>query len=86
MPPFSSQETTVKHKAMIACALALYLLVGLSGAFRFPALFSRTITEYPPDYVEGRNRVEITVCRGLPMIYRHCRMNIIMMSGESPPT
>ena len=74
----------MKKKGIIALAVLLYLFVGLSGLFRFPAPFSGTITEYPPDYVEGRDRVETTVCRGLPMIYRHCRTNIIMMSGELP--
>ena len=76
----------MKNKAMIACALVLYFFVGLSGLFPFPALFARTITDYPPDFVEGRDRVEVTVCRGLPMIYRFCRTNLIMMSGESPAT
>lgn len=76
----------MKNKAMVACALVLYFFVGLSGLFRFPAPLTRTITDYPPDYVEGQDRVEVTVCRGLPMIYRLCRTNLIMMSGEYPAT
>lgn len=63
----------MKKKMMIACAVALYLFVGLSGLFRFPAVFvySTTITTYH-DRAEPITRTEMTRCRGLPGLLRYC--------------
>ena len=66
-------EPTMNKKAMIACAVALYLFVGLSGFFNFPAAFgySRTITTYY-DPAEDRGPTEAIRCRGLPWLFSYC--------------
>lgn len=63
----------MKKKGIIACAAALYLFVGLSGLFRFPAAFgySRTMTMYY-DPAEGREPTEAIRCRGLPGLFSYC--------------
>lgn len=63
----------MKKKAIIACAAALYLFVGLSGWFRFPAAFgsSRTMTTYY-DPAEAREPTEAIRCRGLPGLFSYC--------------
>lgn len=63
----------MKKKGVIALAVLLYLFVGLSGLFRFPAALghSRTITTYY-DPGEARERTEAIRCRGLPIIVSYC--------------
>ena len=77
----------MKKKAMIACALALYLFVGVSGLFRFPAAFvySRTVTTYH-DPAEARERTETIRCRGLPVVFSYCTGTIEAPRDEAPPT
>ena len=77
----------MKRKAVIACALAIYLFVGLSGWFRFPAAFefSRTTTIYY-DPAEDRERTEVIRCRGLPVVVSHCTGTIEAPRDEAPPT
>ncbi|MCY4646973.1 MAG: hypothetical protein OXE73_08870 [Gammaproteobacteria bacterium] len=75
----------MNKKTMIACAVALYLFVGLSGFFRFPAAYrySRTITTYyDPD--EGRERTEAIRCRGFPVVFSYCTGTIEAPSDEVP--
>lgn len=75
----------MKKKTMIACAVALYLFVGLSGLFGFPAAFeySLTITTYyDPD--EARERTEAIRCRGLPGVFRYCTGTIEAPRDEVP--
>ncbi len=63
----------MKKRTMIACAIALYLFVGLSGLFRFPAAFGyiRTVETYH-DSAELRVRTEMIRCRGLPILFSYC--------------
>lgn len=63
----------MKKKTIIASAAALYLFVGLSGLFHFPAAFgfSRTITTYY-DSAEAREPTEAIRCRGLPGLFSYC--------------
>ncbi len=82
----AARETSMKNKTIIGLAVVLYLLVGLTGFFRFPAVVSTSRTMYPDDYSEDGIRTEVTVCRGLPFIYRSCRTTVEMMSGESSST
>ena len=77
----------MKNKAAIACALALYLFVGLSGLFRFPAPFKywRTTTTYY-DASEGRERTENIRCRGLPVVFSYCTGTIEAPREDAPST
>lgn len=74
----------MKKKAIIACAAALYLIVGLSGLFRFPAAFgySRTMTTYF-DPADGREPTETIRCRGLPGLFSYCEGRA---EAPRPPT
>ena len=63
----------MRKRTIIGCAVALYLLVGLSGLFHFPAAFgfSQTITTYY-DPAEAREPTETIRCRGLPGLFSYC--------------
>lgn len=76
----------MKKKAMIALAVLIYLFVGLSGLFRFPAAFgfSTTITTYY-DPAETRERTEEIRCRGLPGVVSYCTGTIEAPRDEAPP-
>ena len=63
----------MRKRTIIGCAVELYLLVGLSGLFHFPAAFgfSQTITTYC-DPAEAREPTEALRCRGLPGLFSYC--------------
>lgn len=74
----------MNKKAVIVALAVAYLLVGLSGFFRFPAAFgySTTITTfYEP--AEPRERTETIRCRGLPFLFSYCQGTI---EAPRPPT
>lgn len=77
----------MKKKGVIALGVLFYLFVGLSGFFRFPAVFSysRTKTTYY-DPAEARERTEEIRCRGLPVIVSYCTGTIEAPRDEAPPT
>ena len=77
----------MKKKGMIAFAVVVYLFVGLSGLFRFPAAFGfiRTTTTYY-DPAEARERTEAIRCRGLPVIVSYCTGTIEAPRDQAPPT
>lgn len=74
----------MRKRAIIGCAVALYLFVGLSGLFRFPAAFASwsTITTYH-DPAELSERTETIRCRGLPGLFSHCEGTA---DAPRPPT
>lgn len=77
----------MKKKGMIAGAVFLYLLVGLSGWFRFPAVlgYSRTVAIYH-DPGEARVRTEVIRCRGLPLVVSYCTGTIETPRDDAQPT
>ena len=75
----------MKKNRLIALAVLLYLFVGLSGLFRFPAAFgfSRTTTTY---HDELRERTERIRCRGLPGLIGYCEGTVEAPAEDASPT
>ncbi len=77
----------MKKKNLIGLAVVLYLLVGVTGFFRLPAIFmlERTVTTY----VDGDSDLQVarskTRCRGLPLVLVSCRTTI-EAPGETRPS
>ena len=73
----------MKKKRVWLIVLALLVLGGFTGFPGFPAIYSRTTTHCPPDYVEGGSRVTTTICRGIPSIWKSCQVRIRQSSADT---
>lgn len=78
----------MKKKTIIALAVVLYLLVGLTGFFRFPAVFKRERTE--TTYVDGNSDLQVsrstTRCRGIPLVFMSCQTTVEAPREARPST
>ena len=72
-----------KTKVLLTVAVSLLLLLSLTGTARFPAIFTKTVTEYPRDYTDDGSFAEVTKCSGIPYIYRSCTTSMVPRESES---
>lgn len=62
---------------------SLLVLNGLTGVPSLPAIVTQTRTVYPSDYSDSGHHIAITICRGVPFVWKSCKVRIRMPSTDS---